>query len=364
MKMNTLFKTLLTVLTILLGLLHSSGQEKLKETFAKNIPLVMQEQNVPGTAIAIIENGKVILKENYGFGDNTLKTALTESTGFNIGSISKTFTAWGILHLAESGEIKLDSPISDYLKTWKLPESTFNASKVTVRNLLQHTAGLSVHGYGGYESKDELSSIQISLNGTSNSDEKVSLIMEPETEWKYSGGGYSVLQLLIEEVSGESFAEYMNEAVFKPLGMHNTSFTISTAIIKNSAKAYDKEGNEIALRLFNAQAAAGLHTTLEDFILFVKASFNDNAIVSKKSVDLMMQPTELSRGNYGMGYMVMNRFGNVTLTGHGGSNKGWQSGFMLDTKTNSGIIILTNGSGGRNIIFKGIQDWVQWHTQE
>lgn len=360
--MKTLLNLTLTLIAYVFAIFQSNAQADVSKTFDQNIPQILTQQKVPGAAVAIIKNGKVVFEKGYGFSDVNAQTPVNEKTGFNIGSISKTFTVWGVLKLVEQGKIDLEASVFDYISTYNLPNSTFSTSDVTVKNLLQHTAGLSVHGYNGYENASDLTNTRASLKGETTTDEKVELIIEPGTKWQYSGGGYTLLQLLIEEVSGLTFAQFMEEEVFKPLHMKNSSFDIDVVVLKTSAKGYDEEGNEIPLRLFNAKAAAGLHTTLEDLILFVKASFNNNAVLTKQSLDLMMQPTELSRGNYGMGYMVMNRFGDITLTGHGGSNEGWQAGFMLDVKTNSGIVILTNGSAGRNVIFKGIQDWVQWHS--
>lgn len=359
--MKTLITIILT-LTTFLATSQSTSKKDLLKTLDKTTPIALQKFNVPGLAIAIIKDGKVIIKKGYGFSDENAKQNVTSQTGFNIGSISKMFTAWGIMKLVEDHKLDLDAPFSNYISSWNLPKSKFNSEKVTIRNLLQHTAGLSVHGYNGYETKKELTSTTKSLLGTTNPDEAVKLIMEPESKWQYSGGGYTILQLIIEEVSGISFSKYMTKTIFKPLKMTQTSFSINRKILKNSANAYNEEGKEIPLRLFNAQAAAGLHTTLDDLIRFAKASFTNNPVLSKNSIELLTKPTELSKGNYGMGYMVMNRFGNFTLCGHGGSNEGWQSGFMLDFESQSGIIILTNGSSGKSVLFGSMKNWAQWHS--
>ena len=362
-------KTLITIITIITTALSTlsvnaqmaSSEKELLTTLDENTPKALKENQVPGLAIAIIENEKVIIKKGYGYADVDGKIAVTSETGFNIGSISKMFTAWGIMKMVEDGKIDLDTPASTYITKWELPASEFDANKVTIRNLLQHTAGLSVHGYNGYESTKELTSITKSLSGTSREEEAVTLIMEPESKWQYSGGGYTILQLVIEEVTGETFADYMQKNIFKPLKMNHSSFTIDKKILKKSSKAYDEEAKEIPIRRFNAQAAAGLHTTLDDLILFALASYSKNPVLSEKSIELLISPTELSKGNYGMGYMEMNRFGDFTLHGHGGSNEGWHAGFMLDFESRSGIIILTNGSSGRNVLFGNMKDWAQWH---
>lgn len=360
-------KTLITIFTMALSTLfvnaQTTSEKELQKTFDETTPIALKEHKVPGIAIAVIKNDQVIIKKGYGFSNVEAKETVNSKTGFNIGSISKMFTAWGVMKLVEKGKLNLDVPASNYISSWKLPSSEFDANKVTIRNLLQHTAGLSVHGYNGYESKNELTSITKSLSGISNPDEAVKLIMEPESKWQYSGGGYSILQLVIEEVTGKTFANYMQKNIFKPLKMKHTSFSIDKKILKKSAKAYDEEGKEIPLRLFNAQAAAGLHTTIDDLILFAKASFSKNPVLSKKSISLLRTSTELSKGNYGMGYMEMNRFGDFTLHGHGGSNEGWHSGFMLDFESKSGIIILTNGSSGRNVLFGSLKNWAKWHAK-
>ncbi|WP_420552261.1 serine hydrolase domain-containing protein [Tenacibaculum aiptasiae] len=359
-------RTIITIITMALSTLFlnaqmTSSEKELLITLDKSIPNALHENKVPGLALAIIKKGKVIIKKGYGYSNIDDKTTVTSKTGFNIGSISKMFTAWGIMKMVEDGKIELDTPISTYITKWQLPLSQFDAKKVTIRNLLQHTAGLSVHGYNGYQSRKGLTSITESLSGISRKEEAVELIMEPESKWQYSGGGYTVLQLVIEEVTGSTFSDYMKENIFDPLNMKQTSFNIDKALLKKSSRAYDEEGEEIPIRFFNAQAAAGLHTTLDDLILFAMASYSQNPILSEKSKQLLISPTELSKGNYGMGYMVMNRFGDFTLHGHGGSNEGWHSGFMLDLESKSGIIILTNGSSGRNVLFGSMKDWARWH---
>ena len=358
-------KHLITIGALLLSILTSKGQTQKEfiSSLDKEIPIALQKNKVPGLAIAIIENGKVILKKGYGFSNVATQRRVTTKNGFNIGSISKMFTAWGIMKLVETGKLSLDVPINTYLKSWKLPNSSFDVSKVTIRNVLNHSAGLTVHGYNGYNTKEEVPTLINSLNGKKNTDEKVTLFTAPNTKWKYSGGGYSILQVLIEDVSEMSFEKFMKRNIFKPLKMKGTSFTIDKKIIKNSSNAYDEKGELIPLRLFAAKAAAGLHTTLEDLILFAQASLNTNKVLSDKSIEIMTKATKISRGDYGFGYMIMNRFGDFTLTGHGGSNEGWHSGFMLDLKSNSGFIILTNGSNGRRVLFKNLQKWAKWHGE-
>ena len=361
--MKILIKIIIIAFVSIMSNAQTTTKNELLNTLDEETASALKRHNVPGMAIAIIKEGKTIIKKGYGFADKKEGLKVNAKTGFNIGSISKMFTAWGIMKLVEQGRVKLDEPFTSYVKSWNLPKSDYNPNEITIRHLLQHTAGLSVHGYNGYESKEKLTSTKESLSGQTNLDEAVELIIEPNSKWQYSGGGYTILQLVIEEITDQTFANFMKKTIFQPLKMKHTSFNINKRVLKTSAKAYDETGSEIPIRLFNAQAAAGLHTTLEDLILFANASFSDNAVLSQESILSLRSPTELSNGDYGMGYMVMNRFGDFTLSGHGGSNEGWQAGFMLDFDSKSGFIVLTNGSSGRNVLFKSMRTWAQWHSE-
>ncbi|WP_299763131.1 serine hydrolase domain-containing protein [uncultured Dokdonia sp.] len=344
---------------------QTSSQHDIKATLEAQIPILLKEHKTPGIAIAILKNGKVYYKKGFGYGNTQKQEVISTHTGFNIGSISKTFTAWGVMKLVEQGKLNLDTPVTTYLTRWQFPASKYDTDKVTTRAILNHTAGLSVHGYPGFSSAKNLPTLEASLNGENgpaNENEKVDIILEPQTKFKYSGGGYTILQLVIEEVTGMSFSAYMDKAIFKPLKMKHTSFNLSSHILQDSATPYDEEGNEMYLVRFTAQAAAGLHTTLDDLILFSKASFSKNPILSSESFTTLITPTEVANNDYGLGYMVMDRFG-FRIIGHAGSNDGWQSGMMFNFETNSGIIMLTNGSNGKNVLFPCLQKWAQWHKK-
>ena len=290
-------KTLILSIAICIGALTSfaqnSSHQELAKNFDKNIPSLLEQYNVPGMAIAVIQKGEVILEKGYGWANASNKKPINDKTGFNIGSISKTFTAWGIMNLVEEGKLDLDSPVSTYLTRWQFPSSEFDKNKVTIRSLLGHTGGVSVHGYPGFPTANHLPSLEESLNGVNGpvrADEKVELIIAPNTKFKYSGGGYTILQLVIEEVTGQSFDRYMEKEIFKPLQMKNTSFRLTKDILKKSATPYNEEGKQMYMVRFTAQAAAGLQTTLEDLIKFIKASFLKTRFYQKRvSLNLPLQ---------------------------------------------------------------------------
>ena len=334
------------------------------------IPKLLNDFIVPGAAIAIIKNGEIILQKGYGYSNIDNKTKVNITTGFNIGSISKTVTAWGIIKLVQKGKIDLDAPAEKYLTRWHLPESEFDSNKVTIRRLLSHTAGLSLHGYPGWSPKDKLPTIEESLNGKNNGPGRVEIIIEPGTKWKYSGGGYSILQLIIEEVTQQTFEDYMLTEILHPLGMKNTSFNIDDNIMSLSSKEYNMFGEEIDFELFTAKAAAGLHTTIEDFSKFALASLYKNEkysqnILSANSLELMMKPALKSNDNYGLGY-GLNLIPELSLIlyGHGGANTGWRALLMVNPVTNDGFIMLTNGGTGHKVYNQIFCEWIHWITNK
>ena len=336
----------------------------------QKLPQLLNDFSVPGLAIAVIENGEIILQKGYGYADIGKDIKVNTATGFNIGSISKTVAAWGILKLVQEGKIDLDTPAEKYLTRWHLPESEFDSDKVTIRRLLSHTAGLSLHGYPGWSPKDKLPTIEESLNGVNNGPGRVEIIMEPGTKWKYSGGGFSILQLIVEEVTGQKFEDYMQAEILNPLGMTNSSYNIDDKILKASSLEHNNFGEVIDFELFTAQAAAGLHTTIKDFTKFAQASLyasnkNHQQLLSAATLEQMMEPAPASNGGYGLGYSLDPIEGtSIVLRGHGGANTGWHAFLRVNPVTNDAFIMITNGGAGHNIYRKIYCDWIYWKTGE
>ena len=290
---------------------------------------------------------------------------------FNIESISKTVTSWVVMKLVQDGKINLDAPAEKYLTRWHLPESKFNSNEVTIRRLLSHTAGLSLHGYPGWTPNDSLPTIEESLKGKTNGSGRVEIITKPGAKYQYSGGGYTVLQLIIEEVTGQKFENYMQEQILNPLGMTNSSFKIGDRIMVASAAEYDNFGEATYFELFTAQAAAGLHTTIEDFTRFAMANLYQNKsqkketpVLSADIIQQMMEPAPATKGVYGLGYEILTRNTLKGLIGHTGGNTGWQSMFMVDPPTKDGFIVFTNGGAGYNIINAVLCEWIAWNKGE
>ena len=350
---------------------ESESAKHFLEEIENEIPQLLQDFSIPGAAIAIIENGEIILQKGYGFADIEKGLKVNTKTGFNIGSISKTVAAWGVMKLVHEGKVELDAPAETYLSRWHLPKSEYDSDEVTIRRLLSHTAGLSLHGYPGWSPKDSLPSIEESLNGKNNGPGRVEIIHEPGTKWKYSGGGFTILQLIIEEVSGEKFEDYMQTKVLDPLGMRNSSYKIDDKILAASASEYDAYREAIDFELFTAQAAAGLHTNMEDFSRFALASLyahkghqKNNPVLPAEIVQQMMEPAPASNGGYGLGYQIRTREKLNGLSGHGGANSGWHAIFRVDPISHDGFIVFTNGGAGYHLNNLVFCKWITWKTGE
>ena len=325
-----------------------------------------KNNNVPGLAVACIQNGKIAWIQCIGYADVASKKPVTAETIFNIGSISKVVSAWGFMQLTEKGLVNLDNPVNQYLTRWKLPQSSYDASGVTLRRILSHTAGLSVHGYGGFEQGAKLLTLEESLNGkTKRNGEMVRLIYEPGTKWEYSGGGYTLAQLLLEERTKEKFADYMKKNILEPLGLTHTNYEWTEKMKLSSATAYDTLGNPIKNRIFTEQAAAGLQTTISDLAHFAELSIESNSlqlnkVLKPETIKLMEQPVlPFSKdGESGLGYRFMN-YRELRTIGHTGENIGWSAAMFMHLPTKSGIIMLCNGSNGDRVWAPIYQSWAK-----
>ena len=347
----------LLFLILLMACLASTsiGQEvsdivKLTKRLDAEIPKILQNHAAPGVALAFVNGSDILAFRSYGFADIANSQEITESTMFNVGSISKLVTVWGVMQLVEQGKVDLDKPINQYLKRWQIPESEFDETQVTLRNILSHTSGLSLGPYGGWDSADKLSSIVDSLNGNNNGAGPVELIHAPNSKWSYSGGGYSVVQLLIEDVSGMGFESYMQKHVFLPLNMTHSTFNITDDVMKSTATPYDQNGNITSMVYFNEKAAAGLQTTTIDLARFNQAilrhedgHYNGSVVLSEQIIELMIEPAPNTGGGWSMSYRIDAE--NSSL-GFAGFNRGWIALSRSMTDLNFGYVILTNSSIG------------------
>jgi CubicO group peptidase (beta-lactamase class C family) len=253
-----------------------SAQEPLEDGLVSAVEdaarRALADSAAPGLAVAVVDHGRVAWAGGYGVADLAGGEPVTPVTRFQAGSVSKPVTAWGVLRLVEQGRIGLDEPVVGRLRRWRPPPSPFDPDGISVRRLLSHTAGLSVHGYAGQTLERPLPPIEASLSGEAGGSFPVELLEAPGRRWLYSGGGYSVLQLLVEELTGRPFAEFMQAEVLARLGMAASSFWWR----RTAATAYPHaaDGGRIPDFAFAEQAAAGLVTTAPDLAGFVAAALS------------------------------------------------------------------------------------------
>ena len=340
------------------------GLERAVEDAAQR---AMAASTTPGLAVALVDHGRVAWAKGYGLADRQTRQPVTAATRFQAASLSKPVTAWGVLRLVEQGRIGLDDPVVGHLRHWHPPPSPFQAGSITVRRLLSHTAGLSVHGYAGQRSDRPLPPITASLSGEAVGGFPVELLEAPGRRWLYSGGGYSVLQLLVEELSGRRFAEFMQAEVLGPLGMTASSFRWRRTLA--TAYPHDAGGGRIPDFVFAEQAAAGLVATAPDLARFVAAALPGSngeppgrGVLSQAGVRLALTAAPATDGRWGLGYGLGLLPDGDLLAYHEGANRGWRAGLALLPDRHAGIVVLANGDSGSAPIDAVVQQWVALAT--
>lgn len=331
------------------------------EAFIEATKEKIDNEFVGNFAMTLIENGKVSKDLFY-----SIDKPVDKNTVFPAASISKWVTSFGVLKLVEQGKLDLEKPVDDYLTRWHLPKSEFDNKKVTVRKLLSHSSGLVDDlGYGGFSPDETLQTIEESLTKATDSDysDGVAIVgYEPGSKYMYSGAGYTILQLLIEETSGQSFQEYMTQEVFEPLKMEKTTFVLSERPDIQLAQIYKNDGTTREMNKFTALAAASLFTTTADLSKFLEANISSNAVLSNETIAKMSIPETFINniGVYGLGpHLYSQNDKNSNIIGHDGSgNNAINTAARIDLKSKNGIIILETGNYD---IASGIADeWIFW----
>lgn len=302
---------------------------------------------VPGVSITMFEKGRISSDKLYGYSDNAAKTPLDTLAKFQAASISKSLTAVAVLRLAEQYALDLDRDINEYLKTWKLPRSRFTQSeKVTIRRLLSHTAGVNVGGFGGYLKNERIPSLDEILDGKGNSP-AIKVVEVPGKKYQYSGGGYMILQKLVEDLTGYGFSDYMQKEILAPMGMMHSSFELAPSANISLAHTASGEPYPNGFYQMPESAPAGLWTTGSDlarFCIALQGGYDGkkNSFLSQSIVKAMLA----SNGNYGLGIGLGGKGEDVYFF-HGGRNRGYNNVMLnLYRRGGQGIVVLTNGDGG------------------
>ncbi|HEX3282954.1 MAG TPA: serine hydrolase domain-containing protein [Pyrinomonadaceae bacterium] len=341
---------ILSVLFLILGVAVVCAAQTVTESASKQIesaaPELLSRAHEAGLAVVLIENCAVTWRRDFGLADTARNKPVDRSTLFQFGSMSKPITAWAIMTLVEDGKIDLDAPVNKYLKSWKLKSTEFDPNEVTVRRVLHHSAGLSIPSVSGVDFGTSLPSLVDELNGAGPSKTALTITEKPGTKFSYSGGGYALLQLLVEDVTGTSFPAYVRKKIFKPLGMTTATFAPDQKTLSSTATPYNKEGQALAFRVFSAEGAAGLYATVDDYAKFVLAQCaTDNKVLKPATLQSMFLGDAVTP-RYGLGYELLPKLTDNPIISHSGSNLGWKANFMIFPTEGVGIVVATNSDVG------------------
>jgi len=317
----------------------------------------MHHYKVSGVGIAFVDQGEVAWARGYGYHSFDSVKKVTPNTMFQAASISKPLAALGALSLVEDSLLMLDRNVNRYLKSWQVPENRFtDSASVTLRRLMTHTAGLTVHGFPGYQVDETVPSVTDVLSGSGAANTGA---VYPDTIpgrlWRYSGGGYTVMQLMMEEAAGKNFAQIMRERVLEPLSMDNSTYRqpLPEKYRKQASIAHNENGDPVEGKwhVYPEQAAAGLWTTPSDlgrYIIEVQRSLQGE---SDRVISQSMAREMLTRhlGDQGLGPALYGE-GDSLAFSHGGANAGYRCQFFAFAKKGQGVAIMTNSDRGSDLI--------------
>jgi CubicO group peptidase (beta-lactamase class C family) len=315
--------------------------------------------------VSRISKGGVAWTKAFGRANLSTGTLMQTNMVFNHGSNGKLLTLWGILRLVEQGRVELDAPVNRYLKRWQLRSTHFDPAGVTIRRCLSHTAGLSVHGFLDYDQRRPLPSLvemlegrnQIPiLNGEGNG--PVFIKWQPGSKDAYSGGGYVILQMVIEDITGQSFAQFMHREVTAPLGLDRLEWVWTRELERLAPMTYGEMQEEIGYRQLGCQAIGSEICTVPDFAHFVSAMVPGpqgeppgRGVLKPETVTMILEPLP---GGIGFGYSVTNMQRNGfpadlladRFVSHSGANPGWTAFFQLDATKREGFVVANNSALG------------------
>lgn len=317
----------------------------------------MAFHHVPAVSIAVINNGRLEWARAYGVLDTRQRLPATAASLFQAGSVSKPISAMAALRLVEQGKLLLDTDANTQLHSWQIPSNEFTRqSPVTLRKLLNHSAGMTVHGFYGYARGEQVPSLLQVLDGAPPANSApVRVTTTPGSEWKYSGGGYSVVQLMMIEAAKQPFPALLQALVLDPLEMHDSTFalTLPPAWQTRAATAYHGDGEAVAgnWHVYPESAAAALWTTPTDLAKVVvdiqhSQGLSSGKVLSNATTTTMLQPI---LGDYGLGLFI-DKAGDGIRFGHSGGTDGFRTQVYGYTGTGQGVVVMTNSDNGAGLI--------------
>lgn len=320
--------------------------------------------HTPGVSVAVIEDGQTAWAQGYGLVDVTRPDPVTTQTLFMAGSISKPFTALAVMRLVAAGRLDLDVDVNQYLTSWQVPAKDGWQPRVTLRHLLSHTGGLTVHGFPGYQHDEPLpTTIQV-LNGVPPANTRpVQVNILPGLQFRYAGGGTTIVQQLLVDVLGKPFPDLMQELVLGPLGMADSTYANPLPAIWAGRAATGHPWKGVPLRgryhTYPEMAAAGLWTTPVDM---AKAGVELMRILRGETSPFLQQETmaemitpQLPGGDVrggeevGLGFFIEGE-GAARRFGHGGWDEGFIANLRLYPQTGQGAVVMLNANEGHPLV--------------
>lgn len=313
----------------------------------------MKFYHTPGVSIAVINEGKLEWARGFGIRNDRTNDSVNVNTYFMAGSVSKPVFALGVMRLKEAGSVDLDKDVNEYLTSWKVPPFNGVQPVISLRQLLSHTAGMTVHGFEGYLRTDTIPTMQQILNGEPPANNPPVLVDTlPGSLFRYSGGGTTVAQLAVMDITGKSFPEIMHEELFEPLNLIYSTYEqpLPESLQKNYSVGFPKNGLPVPgdFHVYPEMAAAGLWTTpseLGALLIEVQSALKGNSeLFKKETIEEMLTPQK-NAPNIGMGFMLLGERENARFW-----HNGWDEGFVALAvgykNSGNGAVIMVNSNEG------------------
>ncbi|MFS2317102.1 serine hydrolase domain-containing protein [Maricaulis sp. D1M11] len=320
-----------------------AGQEEIAATMDAVLTQSVSEYTIAGVAAGVMHGGDWIWSARYGVRDGENRPVLGE-TAFNLASISKPVMVWIVLSLAQDELIDLDAPIGRYLHQFELDYRGHDPEQVTVRRLLEHTGGTNNHGYGGYGAHEDQPA---DIHELSTAFQPIAVVREPGVSRVYSGGGYVLLQMMVEEVMDAPLDMVAQQRVFAPLGMTDSAFDRTRP--DQLSQAFNYYGKPIESLRDVALAAAGGYSSGDDMERFLRAHIDGGGVLQPDVLAQAFAPLD-SASWTGMSY-TLSQTPDGVLIGHGGNNSTWHGQIYVRPQTGDGFYFLTNATGGAQLDF-------------
>jgi len=324
---------------LIVGLLSSAALAQSTDKVDDYVQGVMKERKIPGIALLVVQDNKVVLSKGYGFSNVELQVPVKPETVFQSGSMGKQFTAAAVMMLVEEGKIGLEDPLTKYF-----PEAPAAWKNVTVRQLLSHTGGFT-----DYPEKFDFRRDRTE-NEILKAIQAVPLAYPPGTKWAYSNLGYATLGILIHRASGKFYGDFLQERVFGPLGMTTTRIISEEDIIPNRAAGYrlvkgQLKNQEWVSPTLNTTADGSLYFSILDLEKW-DAALTQGKLLKKSSFDQMWTIAKLkdgkpNSGNYGFGWFLENIHGHPIIE-HEGAWQGFNTSINRYVKDKLTVVVLTN----------------------